>query len=98
MGAVAGVRLGGAGGETVAGVVGEVSASIPESPEADREAATRCNAFPSLRSLVIRFSRWRRADGRVMCSNAASISAASSRRSWERASAALLALPFEVGA
>jgi len=95
IGLVTGVCLGGVGGAStfctfvlgsslVASVV--LSAAVAE----DWEAATRCNALPSLRNLVIKFSRCNFAEGRVMATSNDSISSASESRSVARSSAAVL--------
>lgn len=91
-GTAAGAGAGGVGALAVA-----VSSSLNDDDMEALDAATRCKALPSLRSLVIKFPRCNWADGRVMCCNAASISSASRRRSWDRESAALLGATAGVG-
>ena len=91
IGLVTGVCLGGVGGGAstfCTFVLGSsLGASVVLSAEAvaaveDWDAATRCNALPSLRSLVIKFSRCNFAEGRVMLdSSNDSISSASESRS-----------------
>jgi len=95
MGVLAGVRFGTAAAAAAAGAGSLRDAAaggggVGSLDDDALDAATRCKAFPSLRSLVMRFSRCKRADGRVMEDNAASISSASRRRSWDRESAALV--------
>ena len=91
IGLVTGVCLGGVGGASTfcTFVLGSslLGASVVLSDaavavEEDWDAATRCNALPSLRSLVIKFSRCNFAEGRVMLdSSNDSISSASESRS-----------------
>ncbi len=88
MGVVMGVFLGGVGTSGRAVADGFAAGAEQESSDAaaDVDAATRCKALPSFLNLVIKFCKCNWAEGRVMCANAASISSASAKRSWERES------------